>query len=92
MAPWQEWTTGVNPGWWKDHNAIKHARHDNFHLANLEQAVVSMSALFALLMYLYQQELYSFRIYPTSEVFRLTVEPIRLFSGNYELPDFPHPI
>lgn len=89
VAPWKDWAAGTNPGWWKDHNLVKHSRHTNFHLADLEHAIVSMAGLYALLMYLYQKELYSFRIQPKSEVFRLAAEPIYLLSGKYELPDFP---
>lgn len=42
-----------NPTWWTDYNDIKHDRTSNFRLANLENAICSMSGLLTGLMYLY---------------------------------------
>jgi hypothetical protein len=92
IHPWNEWAAGVNPGWWKEHNLVKHHRHTNFHLADLHHAIVSMAGLYSLLLYLYQKELYEFRLHPRSSVFRLTSEPIFMMSGSYELPDFPRAV
>ena len=86
MEPWKEWGTNANPGWWQDHQLIKHRRHDHFSKADLEHCIVSVAGLFSLTLYLCREE-------------RLVLEPSVFFdiglqtpvvrSKRYPLPDDP---
>lgn len=89
MHPWKEWASGVTPGWWRDHQKVKHSRHDFFSLADLEHAVVSLSGLFVLVAYLYRRELFGEQLRPKARVLRLEKESGYLVVGGNALPDFP---
>jgi hypothetical protein len=89
VTPWQDWSGTANPRWWRDHNLVKHMRHENFKLAHLENCVGALAGLFALVVYLYREDLFSFRLDPPPSLFRLPSQPVKLVSGSYELPDFP---
>ena len=45
FVPWKEWTLDRAPLWWRDYQRLKHNHTDNFHLATLENAYLSLSAL-----------------------------------------------
>jgi len=51
---WENKPTYQSPQWWKDYQMIKHYRHLNFEKANLENALLSVSSLFILLLYLHK--------------------------------------
>jgi len=51
IKPWIDWKTQYSPSWWRDHNKVKHYRHDCFKFANLENTLFSMSALMIMIMY-----------------------------------------
>jgi hypothetical protein len=87
-TPWRSWGSGTHPAWWRDHQNVKHARHENFALANLVNCLAAGAGLFALLLYLYKDELFSLRLHPEARLFRLERQPDRLVAGVYELPDF----
>jgi hypothetical protein len=89
MKPWKEWATGVNPGWWREHQQVKHQRHQFFGLAHFENAVFSLGGLFALLVYLYQPELFALKLHPEAQLLALETQPSTVIAGNYALPDFP---
>ena len=67
MEPWKEWGNGQNPGWWRDHQKVKHSRHLHYALADLEHCVVAAAALYSLALYLCHDEL-------------IGLEPSRFFS------------
>jgi hypothetical protein len=90
VEPWQRWDV-ENPNWWRDHNRVKHSRHEDFRLATLHNALVAMAGLFCLVLYLYQEDLYAFRLHQRSNLFKLPLEPVTLVGGRFELPDFPPP-
>lgn len=89
IEPWRDWVATANPGWWKDHNKVKHMRHEHFALANLENCLGATAGLFCLLLYLYQEDLFALRLQPRANLFALPNEPARIVTGRYELPDFP---
>ena len=57
LCPWEQWNdpAGV-PHWWTSYNKVKHQRHDEFHRANLENALNAFAGLFVILLHLYRQE------------------------------------
>src|SRR5439155_13774693 len=52
--PWAAWGAGTNPEWWQSYNRVKHHRRDYYHEATLSNAILSVSGLFALLLYFYK--------------------------------------
>lgn len=56
FKPWENWSRGNSPKWWKDYNKIKHDRTTNFQEANLENAFSSLSGLFIGILYLYETQ------------------------------------
>lgn len=86
MEPWKEWGTGTNPGWWKDHQLVKHHRHKHFALADLEHCIVSTAGLFSLTLYLCRDE----RIALESPIFFDIAVPDGIGRPRrYMLPDDP---
>lgn len=92
FKPWQSWATGTNPDWWTLYNKIKHERHNYFKAANLENALLSVSGLFCLVLYFYHEELRANVLQPWSKL--LTLNPdwnsrIRTdLRSGYILPEF----
>jgi len=86
MEPWKEWGTNANPGWWKDHQLIKHQRHKHFAQADLEHCIVSVAGLFSLALYLCRDD----RVGLESSVFFDMAVPAEVGrSRRYPLPDDP---
>jgi hypothetical protein len=52
--PWEAWATGENPTWWTAYNKVKHFRHENYALANLENALDALAGLMVLTLYLHR--------------------------------------
>lgn len=88
LEPWKEWVLDVNPGWWKDHQKVKHARHESFHLANFDHAVASLGGLYCLVLYLYHVEYRKNQLRPKPSLFALEGEAGYLIAGKNTLPDF----
>ncbi len=56
LQPLAEWTCSKRPNWWaKGYNKIKHSRDNSFNQANLQNALNSMGALFASILYYHQK-------------------------------------
>lgn len=86
MEPWKEWGTASNPGWWKDHQLVKHQRHKYFERADLEHCIVSTAGLFLLTLYLCRNE----RVILEPSIFFDMGVPAGLGrSRRYPLPDDP---
>ena len=49
LTPWINWKDKKNPDWWREHNAVKHQRHDSYKLANLHNVLNSMAGLLVLI-------------------------------------------
>ncbi|MGB8339649.1 MAG: hypothetical protein WCD07_10565 [Burkholderiales bacterium] len=86
MEPWKEWGGAANPGWWKDHQLVKHQRHKHFAQADLEHCIVSAAGLFSLSLYMCGPE--RVRIEPAM-FFDVGVPPGIGRSRRYQLPDDP---
>ncbi len=84
MRPWDEWGRGENPGWWRDHQLVKHRRHENFAKADLEHCIVSAAGLMCLVLYLCRDERIGIE---RSAFFDMSLTPV--LSGTYSLPDDP---
>lgn len=59
IKPWSSWSGNDSPCWWQAHNKVKHQRNEHSSLANQKNVKEALCGLFCLLLYLYQQELYS---------------------------------
>jgi len=88
FQPWLSWGSGTNPSWWTDHNKVKHERHEHFARARLEASLHALGGLYALLLYLYREDLYKLRLAET-KLFEISPAPSRIVAGGYRLPDFP---
>ncbi len=92
FKPWQSWVAGTNPEWWRCYNKVKHERHNYFKEANLKNALLSVSGLFCLVLYLYHQELRANNLQPWSKLLTLNPEwnsRIRTdLHPGYILPEF----
>ncbi len=76
--------------WWKAYNAIKHNESDSYKKATLKNAVMSLSALYVIdlyLMFLQCGNLYILHDYPPV-YFKCKYAPSDVFAAVGELPDF----
>jgi len=61
LEPFKDFTENKSSKWWQDYNKLKHDFYDNVHLATLENALDSLSALFGLQCEI--KELYEYLVY-----------------------------
>ena len=47
FQPWAAWGKGQNPSWWNSHTDVKHHRDSHYNQANLENALNTVTGLFA---------------------------------------------
>lgn len=91
LQPWQEWAGCTNPSWWQSYNKVKHERNSHFHEAKLENAIKSVAGLFCLVLYLYHEDMHTWRFHPKSKLFSTQMCESKILVGQrFELPDFPH--
>jgi hypothetical protein len=83
--PWKEWRGGTNPGWWQEHQLVKHQRHKHFNYADLEHCLVSAAGLFSLTLYLYHSKVIALE---PSVFFELAIPVDAKMAMRYTLPDF----
>ena len=69
LIPWANWKDDKNPDWWKGYNSVKHYRDKNFHRANLENTLNSISGLYCLLLYYYKDEAQNGDLIPYPNLF-----------------------
>ena len=72
LTPWANWQNNASPKWWKDYNAIKHERINNFEKSNLFTTINCLSALMLTNLY-YSKALYG--LFPDQST--------NLFDDNY---------
>lgn len=93
--PLSEWSVGDKGAvkgieWWNAYNAIKHNKSDSYKKATLSNAVMSLSALYVIdlyLMFLQCGNLYILHDYPPV-YFKCKYAPSDVFAAVGELPDF----
>jgi hypothetical protein len=56
FKPWETWSHGQNPPWWRSYNNVKHQRDTQFHAANLENCANAISGLFVVVLYCHKAE------------------------------------
>lgn len=54
--PWVHWGKDTPPGWWSDHNKVKHHRDRDFQRATLKNCLNAMGGLFVAALHLYEEE------------------------------------
>lgn len=90
ITPWESWSSGKNPDWWKNYNNVKHERGKYFEKANLRNSLYALGGLFAVLLYYYQPEAYKGDLYPFPRLLDYDKFPgYRIVNPGIELPDFP---
>ena len=56
LQPWDQWSKGKSPFWWKAYNDVKHERDKSFGDANLKNLLNAVAGLFVMCLYLYKEE------------------------------------
>ena len=88
IKPWEGWS-GNNPSWWTLYNKVKHQRDIYFEKANLENALLSVGGLFALVLYYYKDHLsepdFFWPSFPKLMVIPGAPDLVRY--GEWQLPD-----
>ncbi len=57
FAPWNNWSSELNPYWWRSYNNVKHERDKYFNEATLQHSLNALGALLILTIYFYSYEL-----------------------------------
>lgn len=57
FIPFSTWSNNTCPNWWTMYNKVKHERNEYYSKANLENCLLSMSALFLLSTEFYSHEI-----------------------------------
>jgi hypothetical protein len=89
VLPFNEWAKQDSPSWWKDYNAVKHDRRNNYQKATLNNSIYSLAGLFTLNVYHYHRAVINADLWPESKFFKPSVRVIkRKISGiaGYQLP------
>ena len=90
VSPWLNWSTDKSPDWWKAHNDVKHERNTYFMSASQKNVKEALCALFCILLYFYQPEVYASKLQPSPELLDYDGMPGHLlFGSSVELPDIP---
>lgn len=89
FKPWDDWSRGRNPKWWKSYNDVKHARNVYFSDANFENCANAISALFVAVLYAHKAETSDDKLEPMPLLLGREREPggVLLESG-YSVPEF----
>jgi len=86
FSPWENWSDGSNPNWWRSYNNVKHERNAHFDEATLQNTLNAMGGLLILVHRYYRAELgrgvgdmlgekdTSFQLVPESVLIRLPDE------------------
>jgi hypothetical protein len=88
IKPFEEWP-GQKLSWWDAYTDVKHHRDIYFEKANLENALLSVGGLFALVLYYYKDDLSKpdFRWPSFPKLMVIPGAPDLLDYGEWQLPD-----
>ena len=89
IKPWNGWSKGNSPTWWKAYNKVKHDRNTHYKEGNQDNVISSLAGLFVLLLYYYYAEIRTGNFYPTPELFEYDgmYSPTLIMEGTFCLPD-----
>ena len=93
IQPWEEWitTTDKNPGWWGDHNDVKHHRNEFFYKANLQNVLGSAAGLLVMLVYWYGDQIQGRHLIPRFKTLELHPSlDMEILTGIFRSEN-PHP-
>ena len=92
FQPWQSWSNGNNPNWWRSYNDVKDERNKFYRDANLGNVLESAAGLLVLLTYFHQPELYDKNevLQPDFKMMRIDPQLVGVmrWGFTYKLPDF----
>ncbi len=72
LHPWDEWSSpdGV-PFWWTAYNKTKHQRHQEYHRANLKNALNAVAGLFVVVLHFYNDKARAGELLPPARLLRV---------------------
>ena len=89
FKPWNLWSHGKNPAWWRSYNNVKHHRDTHFNEANLENCANAISGLFVVVLYCHKAEKSTESLEPYPILVGREEEPGHLLlESDYKVPDF----
>jgi hypothetical protein len=89
FKPWDAWSHGANPVWWRSYNNVKHQRDAYFHEANFEQCANAIAGLFMVALYCHKAEKSTESLEPYPILLGREKEPGHLLmEEGYWVPDF----
>ena len=89
LRPWDAWSRGENPTWWRSYNHVKHLRNAYFHEASLENCANAICGLFVAVLYCYKAEKSTESLEPYPILLGREEEPGHLLlESGYSVPDF----
>lgn len=88
FKPWEAWVQDQNPTWWRAYNDVKHHRESCFKQGNLENALLCMAGLYALVLYQLSPIRPRFAELGRMPQLMSTPEgPGPVYAGRFSLPD-----
>jgi hypothetical protein len=88
FKPWDAWSRGQNPTWWRSYNNVKHERNTYSHEANLENCANAISGLFVVVLYCRKAEKSREDLDPLPILLGRDPEPTSRLMNTYIVPDF----
>ena len=89
FKPWDDWSRGKNPTWWRSYNNVRHQRDTHFPEANLENCANAISGLFAVVLYCHKAEKSAEGLEPYPILLGREQEPGHLLlESGYSVPAF----
>jgi hypothetical protein len=89
FRPWEAWTRGENPPWWRSYNKVKHQRDVHFANASLGNCATAVSGLFVAVLYCHKAENSTSELRPYPILLGREHEPGHLLlESDYAIPAF----
>ena len=89
FKPWDDWSKGKNPCWWRSYNDVKHQRDTHFAKANLSNCANAIAGLFVVVLYCHKAESSVERLEPYPVLLGREREPGHLLlESGYSVPAF----
>lgn len=90
ITPWETWLYDETPNWWVAHNSVKHQRDEHYQLANQNNVIYALSALFCIVLYLYHENLYDASLEPLPSLLNYPQMPSSaVYNLGASLPNIP---
>ena len=84
ITPWEKWQNDETPNWWTGYNNVKHNRGKKYREANLHNSLAAITGLFAVLLFLYEDEAKGGNLGPNPRL----LGPDESYDGGFTSSDF----